>query len=381
MAAFSFRFRKPNFKAVFDIRARLILLALILVATNSCTSSPEKTATAEKVQPVAVNVETASLNSDNSISVTGQIESVHSANISTRVMGYITNVKVKAGDRVTKGQLLVTISNEDIMAKLAQADAILAGANAALSSAEKDHQRFTNLYNQKSASAKELDNVTLQYQAARANARAAAQMKAEARSMLAYTNIVAPFSGIVTKKLTDAGSMANPGMPILVIEQSGNLQVNAAIPETEINRIELKSPASVSVESAGKNFTGEVVEISPSSMGTGGQFLVKISLPKEAQNLLNAGMYAHVRINTKSDSPAKNNENILIPLIAVNRIGQMDAVYTISSQGTAILRYVRLGKTYGDKVEVLSGLNNREGFITKAEGKLYNGVPVKLAQL
>lgn len=358
----------------------LLLLALIIISASSCSSSSDKT-TSRGIQPVQIQVETPALNNDNSIAVTGQVEPVHTAHISTRVMGYITAVKVKVGDRVTKGQLLATISNEDIMAKLAQADATLSGANAAFQSAEKDYHRFTNLYNQQSASAKELDNVTLQYQAAKANVRAAAQMKAEAKAMLAYTNITAPFSGIVTKKLSDAGNMANPGMPILIVEQSGNIQVSATIPETKISSIRLKSPAFVSIESINKKFAGEVVEISPSSIGSGGQFLVKISLPKEAQAVLNAGMYAHVRINTHSSSSTMRNETVLVPLNAVSRIGQLDAMYTVSSQGTALLRYVRLGKVYGDKVEVLSGLNSSERFITKAAGKLYNGVPVKAGSL
>ncbi len=359
----------------------LFVLAFILVAASSCSSSSEKITAETKVHSIPVQVASPTLNSNNAIHVTGQVESVHTAQISTRVMGYITSIKVKAGDRVKKGQLLVTISNDDILAKLSQADAMLSSANAAFASAEKDYQRFTNLYNQKSATAKELDNVTLQYQAAKANVQAAVQMKAEARAMLTYTNITAPFSGIVTQKLTDAGSMANPGMPILTIEQSGNLQVSAAVPETEINHIQPGDSTVVTVESVNQTFTGEVVEISPSSIGTGGQFLVKISLPNEAQTALNAGMYAHVRINTRVKSSAADNETVLVPVSAISRIGQLDALYTISSEGTAVLRYVRLGKNYGDKVEVLSGLNSTEGFITKAEGNLYNGVPVKTASL
>ncbi|TZF82631.1 efflux RND transporter periplasmic adaptor subunit [Pedobacter sp. BS3] len=359
----------------------LLWLAAVIISASSCSSSPNQDAPQPKAQPVQVRVETPSLSSDNSITVTGQVEPVHTAHISTRVMGFITAIKVNAGDHVSKGQVLVTISNEDILAKLAQADAMLSSASAAYQSAEKDYQRFTNLYNQKSASAKELDNVTLQYQAAKAGVRAAEQMKAEARAMLAYTNITAPFAGIVAKKLADAGSMANPGMPILIIEQEGNLQVNASVPETEISRIKLKSPAAAWVESLNKSFTGEVVEINPSSIGSGGQFLVKISLPQEAQASLYAGMYARVRINTNGAPSSMDQETVLVPLSAINRIGQLDALYTVSSQGTALLRYVRLGKIYGDKVEVLSGLNSNEGFIIKAGGKLYNGVPVKAASL
>lgn len=356
----------------------LFFIGFIIIFLSACSSSSEKLIAVEKVPAIQVVVENPLVNTDNSISVTGQIESAHSANISTRVMGYITSIKVKAGDHVNKGQLLATISNEDILAKRAQIDAMISSARASLASAEKDYQRFTTLYNQKSATAKELDNVNLQYQAAKAGLQSAMQMKAEANAMLAYTNITAPFSGVIAQKLADAGSMANPGMPILVLEQNKNLQVSAVIPETEITRIKLKSPATISIKSIDKTVTGTVIEISPSSIATGGQYVVKISLPQEAQNGLNAGMYTNVNIVTKDKSSATNIEAVLIPLSAINHIGQLTALYTISSDSTALLRYVRLGKTYGNNVEILSGLNNKEPFIASADGKLYNGVPVRV---
>ncbi|HET7119126.1 MAG TPA: efflux RND transporter periplasmic adaptor subunit [Hanamia sp.] len=356
----------------------LFFLGFSIFYATSCSSTSDKTIEMAKVPAVEVKVENPLINTDNSIAVTGQVESAQSANISTRVMGYITGIKVKVDDHVSKGQLLVTISNDDILAKRAQADAALSGARASLASAEKDNQRFATLYKQKSATAKELDNATLQYQAATAGVESALQMKAEANAMLAYTNITAPFSGVVAQKLADAGSMANPGMPILILEQNKNLRVSAVIPETEIDRVKLKSIATISIKSIDKTFTGDVTEISPSSMGTGGQFVVKISVPQEFQNGLNAGMYANVVITTASKSASTTNEMVLIPSSAINHIGQLDALYTVSSENKALLRYVRLGKTYGNNVEVLSGLNKHESFIASAEGKLYNGVPIKV---
>ena len=356
----------------------LFFLGISIFYMSSCSSSSDKTVEMEKVPAVTVIVEKPIMNTDNSIAVTGQIESVQSANISSRVMGYITSIKVKAGDRVTRGQLLVTISNDDILAKRAQVDAMLTGAKASLASAEKDYQRFTTLYNQKSATAKELDNVSLQYQAAKASVQSTVQMKAEANAMLAYTNIRAPFSGVVAQKLVDEGSMANPGMPILILEQSKNLQVSAVIPETEISRIKLKSMATISIKSIDKTFTGMITELSPSSMGTGGQFVVKISVPQEEQTGLNAGMYANVIITTENKPYATTNDMVLIPSSAITHIGQLDALYTVSSNDKALIRYVRLGKTYGNNVEVLSGLNKNESFIASSEGKLYSGVPINV---
>ncbi len=353
----------------------LYFTGILLLTAMGCSSKKDD-ASSVKTSPVNVAVQTPAVNTDNSLTVTGQVESALSANISTRVMGYITSIKVKVGDRVSKGQLLVTISNEDILAKRSQAEAMIASADAAYKNAQKDYERFSTLFKQKSATAKELDNVTLQQQVAKSNLQSAQQMKAEANAMLAYTNITAPFSGVISQKLADEGSIANPGMPILVLEQNRELRVSAEVPENEISTIKMNSPATISIASVNKNYSGIVQEISPSSMPTGGQYIVKIQLPAEAQNTLSAGMYATVNIPVKGVKAVNNTEGILIPVGAVQNIGQLNAIYTVSESKTAILRYVRLGNTYGNQVEVLSGLGQGESLITSAEGKLYNGVPV-----
>ena len=135
----------------------------------------------------------------------GEVEAVQTANISTRVMGRITNIFVKVGDRVNKGQLLATVWDEDIKAKRAQADAMITEAEAAYATAKKDYDRFNNLYKQQSATAKEIDNVTLQYNSAQARVAAAKQMRTEVNANLSYNSLTAPFSGVVTQKLGRSG--------------------------------------------------------------------------------------------------------------------------------------------------------------------------------
>ncbi len=184
-------------------------------------------------------------------------------------------LKVKVGDHVNKDQLLVTISNQDILAKRAQTDAMIAEAQAALNNAQKDFDRFTILYNQQSATAKELDNVTLQYHSAQSRLEAAKQMRNEVNASLSYTNLTAPFSGIVTQKLADAGSMASPGMPMLTIEQSGSYQVSASVPENMISQIHPGANALVNIKSVDKTIHGLVTQVSSSSQYTAASILLK----------------------------------------------------------------------------------------------------------
>lgn len=350
-----------------------------LLVISACSQKARKDSIANTETAIVVSVSTPSGNEQRGWNISGQIEASQSANISSRVMGYITMLKVKVGDHVGKGQLLATISNQDILAKRSQTDATITEALAAVKSAQKDFDRFTVLYNQQSATAKELDNVTLQYSAAKSRLEAARQMRNEANAMLGYTSLTAPFSGTVTQKLADEGSMANPGMPILTIEQSGSYQVSASVPENVINQIHQGAEAIVTIKSIDKTIKGEVTQINPSSQFTGGQYIIKVSIPDKDKTGLYAGMYANVSIPMKEDVAVKGAGNaVMVPLSSIENKDQLTGLYTIGNNNTALLRWVRLGKTFGDKVEVLAGLEKNETFIVSADGKLYNGAPVKI---
>lgn len=352
--------------------------AISLLIVSSCSSNEKKESQIVPDTAVRVTVSQPSADTRQGLTVSGQVEAAQTANISTRVMGYITKVYVKVGDRANKGQLLATISNEDILAKRAQTDAMIAQADAGYKNALKDYDRFTVLYKQQSASAKELDNVTLQYQSAKSALEAAKQQRAEVNAMLSYTNLTAPFAGTITQKMADAGSMANPGMPLLTIEQSGSYQVSASVPESDISLVREGTAVNVSIGAINKTIHGTVAQIDPSSQNTGGQYIIKVHIPDNEKQGLFAGMYTNLTIPIAQLKTNSISEQVMVPLSAIEYKDQLTGLYTIGSNGTALLRWVRLGKTQGDQVEVLSGLAANEQFIVRAEGRLYNGVAVKI---
>jgi RND family efflux transporter MFP subunit len=353
----------------------ITILSIGFASLVSCSSN-EKAKETEISAPVKVEIAKASSSSENGVSASGQIEASETANISTRVMGYILKINAKVGDQVKSGQVLVSLNNEDMSAKKAQAEAMMAEANANLQNAQKDYTRFTALYKQQSASAKELDNVTLQYNSAKARLEAAKQMRNEVSAMMNYTTIVAPFSGIITQKLADEGSLANPGMPILILEKSGNFQISATIPESEISKVKLNDLVSVNVKSTGKEFKSKITEMSPSSQSSGGQYLIKVSVPEEVKKDLYAGMYVNIFVKTKGSTVQNSEDVILIPQSAIVKKDQLAGLFTISQNKTALLRWVRLGKVYGNSVEVISGIDKDETYILHADGKLFNGAAV-----
>ena len=357
-----------------------LISAAGLLLLSACSSGNKDKEKINKEEAIVVTVSKASNDQQDGLNISGQVEASQTANISTRVMGYITMLKVNVGDRVSKGQLLATISNQDLLAKRGQADAMIAEAEANVKSAKKDFNHSTVLYGQQSATAKELDNVTLQYSAAKARLDGARQMRNEVNAQLGYTTLTAPFSGIVTQKLADAGSMANPGMPLLTIEQAGSYQVSASVSENLISQLKTGDNAVINISAINKTIDGKVSQINESSQFTGGQYIIKISIPDKEKTGLYAGMYANISIPVKAQALVKTNENatVLVPTQSIEHRDQLTGLYTISSNNTALLRWVRLGKSYGDKVEVLSGLGKDEQFIVSADGKLYNGAPVKI---
>ena len=354
---------------------RTSLFFILAAGLWSCGS--ESTPPALLQEPIAVATSTPVVENNNGIQFTGQLVSLQTAQVSSRVMGTITSVTVDVGAMVKKGQLLATISSDDIRARVAQTNAGISEAEANLANARKDLDRFTQLYQKQSASAKEMDNITLQYNAAKARVEAATQMRQEANSMLAYTQLRAPFDGVATQRNADVGDLASPGLPILTIEQSGELLVEATVSESDIAHVSKTATAQVPIKSARRHFSTRSVDMSSSARNNGGQYLVKLAVPAAERPGLYAGMYTSIFIPSSHAKTGTESHAVLIPTTSLIKKDQLTGIYTISSRGTALLRWIRTGKELGEYTEVLSGLAANEKFITKAEGRLYNGVAVR----
>ena len=254
-----------------------LFMAATLAALTSCSERNPQSSTET---PIRVRTYFPAISHEGELLVSGTVSARQTAVISTKVMGNIEKIHIRQGDHVRQGQTLATINSGDLKAKEAQAQAMIAEARAAAHDAEKDHQRYQTLHTQKSVSDKELENVALRAASARARLQMARQGLNEVRAMLAYARIRAPFSGTVTQKMVDEGTIANPGMPLLAIEQSGELNVTAAIPESYITRVKPGDKVRVEVKAAGLTADGTVSELSPSAAMTGGQYAMKVSIPQ-----------------------------------------------------------------------------------------------------
>lgn len=352
----------------------IALLSLSSVVLTSCGG--DKKESLNKETPIAVKVSGIAENSTSGfVTASGKIEAENSANLSTRMMGFVTKLHVQVGQKVTSGQLIVSINNTDLEAKKAQVDASILQATAAYNNAKKDYDRFTNLFKQQSASQKELDDMTARYEMAKASLQGAKQMRNEVVAQFSYTNITAPFSGVVTNTFVKEGDMANPGMPLVSIEGASKLQVTAMVSENDITAIRNGMLVDILVKSNATALKGKVTEVSASAKNTGGQYLVKINLEPTKAKVL-SGMFVNVQFPTESKTTSSTNERMLVPESALVHQGQLTGIYTVGNGNVAILRWLRVGKKLGNQVEVLSGLSAKEHYIVSAEGKLYNGALV-----
>lgn len=361
---------------------KMVLSGLLLAASAALVAGCRSS---ETVQPVALQSVTAKVVESRrqqapvELRATGTVHARESAVISAQVMGRVEQVLVHAGDSVRAGQTLVVLDGAALQASAAQAQAAVAAAQNQQAAAQSNAglatstlARYRQLQAEKSVSPQEMDEVTrraqaaeAQLDAAKAQTQAAREQAAGARTMLGYTRITAPFAGVVTSRTADPGTMAAPGVPLLQIDRSGPLQLQAAVDESAIAAVRMGMKAPVSVDGVSQPLQGTVAEIVPAADPSSHSFLVKIDLPASSQ--LRAGMYGSARI------PHGAHQAILVPRSAVVTRGSLECAYVLDGNGVAQLRYLTLGATHGDLVEVLSGIAAGERLVDSPEDRDFAG--------
>jgi len=352
----------------------ITVLSLLIAALSGmlagCRSERRTEATAaEAVRNVSVIVAHRTTVPD-WLEAVGTVRAAQTSEVSSQIMGTIIEIRAREGDRVQSGQILALIDAAQPRAAVEQATAAEAAAQKEVSAADSDfalaeatRKRYQQLYEKKSVSPQEFDEVQARYQSAEARrdmARAGqAQANAvltQARTSLSYTQIRAPFSGLVTEKKADAGTLASPGMPLFSIEDTRSYRLEATVDESDIGVARLGQPVSTFLDALGStDLRGKVEQIVPAADPASRSFLVKIELPVDAR--LHSGLFGRARFS-RGELVA-----LLIPQSAIVQRGQLQGVYIIGANQIALLRYVTLGKSAGQQVEVLSGLQEGERLV------------------
>jgi len=357
-----------------------ILLLVFTVTFVGCSSRQETVSAApETVSDVAViSAQAASI--PDVFEAVGTLRAAQTSQLAAQMMGNIVEIRVREGDRVQRGQILAVLDEAQPRAALDRATAADLAAQQEIAASESDFalaestfERYQTLYDKKSVSPQEFDEIKARYQGAQARrdmARAGqAQAKAalqQAHTALGYTHIVAPFDGLVTEKKADVGTLASPGMPIFTVEDLRRYRLEAAVNETDLRYVRQGEQVPVSVDALGdRELKGKVVEIVPAADAASRSFLVKIELPSDPA--LRSGLFGRAQFARGQRSA------LLIPRTAVIERGQLQGIYVLDQNRIAGLRYITLGKPSAAQVEVLAGLQTGETLIADPGSRELSG--------
>ncbi|MDE3165458.1 MAG: efflux RND transporter periplasmic adaptor subunit [Acidobacteriota bacterium] len=380
-------------------RHLMIFAAAAAAAMTACGGGEKPAQTAvSSAAPVAVKAQTAAARDwPESYEATGTVRARVPAVISSKLMAYVQQVSVQAGDHVREGQLLVTMDARDLESAVQRAEAAraevqsaipeadngMAAAKAALDLAQTTHNRIQDLASKKSVSTQELDESSARLKGAQASyemARArraqldskVAQVEQEIRSahiMRDYARISAPFAGVVTARSVEPGSLAVPGAPLLTIEREGDYRLEASVDESRLPLAKAGQAVEVSLDSLDRRFPARVSEVVPTVDAASRTYIAKIDLPAAAG--VRSGMFG------RAIFAAGSRKVTAIPAAALVERGQLQTVFVIDN-GVAHTRLVTTGRRSGDSIEVLSGLNEGENIVTPVPATLADGARVEV---
>lgn len=323
----------------------------------------------------------------------GTVRGRNTAVLTSKATGNVRAVHVRAGDRVTSGQVLVELEANDVAASVrraragyqqaieaqTEATAGLEAARVAAKLARTSRDRVSALLENRSVAQQEFDDAEARWRGAaategmaEARLRGATQSIAEARAALAeaqagldYATVVAPFAGRVIERRVDPGVLASPGTPLLVVEDDGGLRVEASVEESRAGTLAVGDEAFVEIDSLPKPVTAKVSEVVPSVDVASRAFLVKADLP-DGLGPLKPGAFARVgfRVGTR--------KRLVVPSSAITSVGAIDRVFVVTGE-RARQRMITWGERQGEWTEILSGLSPSETVVTAPPLALHDG--------
>lgn len=283
----------------------------------------------------------------------GTIRAKSRATVEAKISGRIAEMPLTLGQRVKEGDLLARIDAAEYKARLQQAEAGLAQA-------QRDWDRVSTLLKSETATRSEAD-------AAEAKLLGAKAAVAEANTMLGYADVSAPFAGVITRKLADAGDFATPGKPLAELENPKFLRLEADVPESIGQFVKVGDRLQVRTGSVNP-VEGVVTEVAPAADPASRTFLVKVDLP-EMQGA-RSGQFGRLLI------PTGELKSLRIPSPALVQRGQLDIVFVLDQQ-QAKMRLVKAGRTLGDQTEILAGLEPGDKVIVAGSANLKEGQRVE----
>lgn len=389
-----------------------LALSLLLISCSKKSETSVKMpivegAKIEIVQPTSI---------DDYYEAVGTVRARNSSVVAARIMGSIVALHVREGDTVRAGQTLVEIESREAGIQVQKAQAGVREATNALEEVDRNigaaesareaaraneklanttFNRYQTLFDRRSVSPQEFDEVRAKLEIASAERERAERLlqaaKSQQKQMLAridqakaevsnarvyvgYAKLTSPISGIVVSKHTDVGYLATPGAPLLTIEDNSRYQLEVSVEESRLGTIHPGDQAQLEIEAVGgTELSGSVEEIVPAADPNSRSYIVKVGVPNVAGAQLRSGLYGKARFLSGQ------RQALAIPKTAVSQRGQLTGVFVVDQSGIARLRLIKAGRVFGERVEILSGLNAGDQVLVEGLPTIQDGTRVREA--
>lgn len=374
MRAFHFNYQTTSsFKLCMKTKKSFAIVTLSLYLPFLALYSPVVSAQTKNAKPLVSFVIQANQNAHSS-SFEGRVEAVKQSSISTPLAGMITELRVKAGDSVKAGQVLMRIdgrtANQNLLASQAQVNA----AQAQLEAVKKDYERQQQLLQKNYISKAAFEQSEAQYKAALAQLNAQKAQSGIAGTQSDLLVIKAPYNGIVAELHVLQGDMAMPGKPLLQFYDPSALRVSTYLPQSQIASLQSASDVRIQLGNSTQEsewINSTQLQILPTIDPNTHTTEIRANLPANLSKVL-PGMSARIWMsnhhnNAATLATAPGTQKIWVPSSAILQRSELTAVYVLDKKGKPLLRQVRLGKKLGTQTEILSGLNFGERIAEDAQ--------------
>lgn len=282
----------------------------------------------------------------------GVVEAINRTTVSAQTQGQVQEVLFDVDDFVDKGAIVVRLKDTEHRTRVTQASADLKAATAQLSQARDDYERATGLHAKKLVSDSDMDQAETSFKGAQAQLESAQARLEQAQEQLAYTEVRAPYSGIVTHRHVQLGEIATPGQPVMSGVSLEELRVSVDVPQSVIAAVRGGSGARIHLDDGSVVEAGRMTVFPFADLGSN-TFKVRLDLPRNLKALF-PGMFV------KTGFVTGERRELVIPQAAVVYRSEVTGVYVVGTDGQVQFRQVRLGRALPDGHAVLAGLTEGE---------------------
>lgn len=341
----------------------IIAVSLIVLAVLKLNSNKEKVQ--EKLyindpsRQILVEVGKATNHTfEDAFSFLGTFEPYRQSIVGSDASGKVIKLEVEEGDKISQGKLIAKVDDEMLQLQLQNAEINIEGQ-------KNDDNRYSNL-------AKENAIAGVQVEKTKMALKMAEVQRKQIQKQLKSTNLVAPYSGVVTKKMIDLGSVIGPGTPVIELTDISSVKLTIAVPERDILKFKVGQNVNVFVDVLGnQSFSGKVSNVNIVA-DRAHNFKVQITVKNPSSSPIMAGMYGSVKLGNSKSITA-----LSIPRKALVGSTKDPKVYKVIN-GKAVLTPFTAGTSDGEFIEVVNGIKTTDRFVTKGQINLQNNAPVRV---